>query len=109
MVSPEAKLTSLTFCVKKNDASLIFVVLVVSWNLFSRYEISVEGNILDKSDINLVDFSSYVAMDTLGDRIASCEGLYVVIRSDQLKRIRRFKLPRDAAPIAVIFLDTACG
>jgi len=109
MEFPETKLVHLSLCMKNDESTNIFVVVVATRNLISRYEISSDGNILDLSTLNLVDCSSCLVIDSFGDRIATCEGSYVVIRSDQLKRIRRFKLPRDEAPVAVIFLDAAIG
>ena len=90
------------------EGKFSFTITLANKSLIKRLEMDASYRQINEVESEISEIISDVSLDHSGDRLLSCESSYVVLRSDQLKRIRKFKLA-GADPTSTCFIPSSSG
>lgn len=90
------------------DSCISIIIIGCTRGIIHRFEISMDDNqLIDFIETSVTDSPTRVIFDNISGMLAVCEGQYIVIRSEQLKRVRKFKCLNEPTDLCFITLSTS--
>eukprot|EP01041_Mallomonas_annulata_P013804 gene13804-29354_t len=83
------KPSTMTMRAKTINGGVIFAVIGVGRGLIYRFEFAADGQLTDYVETSVTERPARVIFDNEAETMISCEGRFVVVRSEQLKRSAR--------------------
>lgn len=84
------------------ESVISFVIIGCTRSIIHRFEIGADGQLIDFIETSVTDSPTRVVFDSKTEMLAVCEGKFIVIRSEQLKRSRKIKCSDEPSDLCFV-------